>query len=64
MISGFHIEVAKNCDLLGYYAASSGKYHYLGYYAASSGKYHYLQHNNPEGCSSHIKIKFKLKLTK
>jgi hypothetical protein len=44
MISGFHLEVAKNCDLLGYYAASSGKYHYL-------------LHNNPEECSSHIKIK-------
>jgi hypothetical protein len=26
MISGFHPEVAKNCALLGYYAASSGNF--------------------------------------
>lgn len=49
MILGFHLEVAKNCDLLGYYAVFSGKYHYL-------------QRNNSEECSSHMKIKFKIKL--
>jgi len=26
MISGFHLEVAENCALLGYYAVSSGNF--------------------------------------
>ena len=29
MISGFCCEVAENCILLAYYAASSGNFHYL-----------------------------------
>jgi hypothetical protein len=35
VISSFCHEVAENCA-------------FLGYYAASSGNYHYLLHNNPD----------------
>jgi len=41
VISGFRREVAENCALLGYYAASSGR------------NYHCSLRNNPEERSSH-----------
>jgi hypothetical protein len=46
-ISGFRREVAENCALLGYYAASSGNF-----------SYHYSLRNNPEEESSQRKFKF------
>jgi len=39
----------KHCDRV-----SSDNSTLLGYYAASSGNYHYLLHNNPEEHSSHL----------
>jgi len=44
VISSFRHKVAENCFLLGYYAASSGNYHYL-------------LHNNLEEWSSQNKNK-------
>jgi hypothetical protein len=46
-ISGFRREVAENCALLGYYAASSGNF-----------SCHYSLRNNPEEQSSQRKFKF------
>jgi hypothetical protein len=46
-ISGFLCEVAENCALLDYYAASSGNF-----------SYHHSLRNNPEEQGSQRKFKF------
>jgi hypothetical protein len=49
VISGYRHEVDENCDLLGYYAVSSGN-------LMAICTHHYSLRKNPEDRSSHVRV--------
>ena len=56
MISDFHHKVDENCTVLGYYAVNSGNFLLMFCVGTLVRNYHYFLCNNPEECSSHVRV--------